>query len=137
MSEHDPNPAHRPRRILLVDDNADGRKAMTKVLALQGFEVTDVPDGASALEALATGPPFDIILIDMLLPDIDGRDVARQVRDLKLDHHPYVALITGWSFEADPQELADCGIDQVFLKPVDIHELVKRLPGGAGGPGGA
>ena len=66
------------RRVLLVEDNVAASKGMTKLLEAYGFEVTTAYDGASALEALATGRPPDFVLTDLQLPDLDGREVARQ-----------------------------------------------------------
>src|SRR3954469_22635205 len=74
-------PATRPRRrLLLVDDNGEGRRALARLLELYGFEVTAVADGSSAVEALRRGPAPHVVLTDLLLPDLDGHEVARQAR---------------------------------------------------------
>jgi len=98
---------------------------MAKLLEAYGFEVTSVYDGASALKALTTGLPPDFLLTDMQLPDIDGREVAREARQLV--PRPRVVLITGWDFEPEAGDLSAWGIDWVLTKPVDIRELIARL----------
>ena len=136
MSPTTPEPQAAPPRVLLVDDSPEGRDALQRILQLQGFAVTAVGDGAAAVEALRRGPPFDAVLSDLILPDVDGREVTRQARA----HCPaaFIALITGWSFEADLRNLGPLGIDQVLFKPVDVTELVQLLRahrGGGAGPG--
>ena len=119
------SPPARPRRILLVDDSPEGRRALSRFLILQGFEVIDRPDGASALEVLRAGPPPDVILTDLLLPDIDGRQVCWHARQLVPT--ACVALITGWAAESSASEAQRCAFDRVFLKPLDTRALVQFL----------
>ena len=113
------------RRVLLVEDNEAASKGLAKLLEAYGFEVTTVYDGGSALKALATGPPPDFLLTDMQLPDLDGREVARQAR--RLVPPPRVALITGWDLEPVDDASAAWGIDWVMTKPIDIQELLSKL----------
>ncbi len=112
-------------RVLLVEDNEAASKGMARLLEAFGFEVTMTHDGASALRALATGLPPDFLLTDMQLPDLDGREVARQAR--QLTPPPRVALITGWNLEAGDGDPASWGIEWVLTKPVDIQDLVSKL----------
>ncbi len=114
--------AVRPR-VLLVDDHDVGRKSLARLLDALGYDVTAACDGATALEALSAGPTFDFLLTDVRLPDVDGREIvfaARQIRPT-----PRIALITGWDVE--PDEQARLGIDWVFLKPLDIQDILAKL----------
>ena len=113
------------RRLLLVDDNAEGRRALARLLELYGFEVTAVADGASALAALGDSPPPDVVLTDLILPDIDGREIARIARDLVPT--PAVVMITGWDFGSDLIDHPGPGVDLVFLKPLNVGDLVAKL----------
>ena len=116
----------RPRkRLLLVDDNAEGRRALARLLELYGFEVTAVGDGTSAVEALRSAPPFEVLLTDLFLPDLDGRDVARQAR--VLTPGATVVMITGWDFGAEIPSREETGVDLLLLKPVNVSELVTKL----------
>src|SRR4051794_13368454 len=96
------------RRILLVEDNEAAHKGLARLLQAQGFAVTAVQDGASALAALASVEPPDFVLTDLQLPDIDGREVALHARDLH--PRPRVMLITGWDVESDLGDPAASGI---------------------------
>jgi CheY-like chemotaxis protein len=119
-------PEQKPkRRVLLVEDNEAAGKGLAKLLQAQGFEVTTVRDGAAALALLASGAPPDVLLTDMQLPDIDGREVARQAR--LLVPPPRTVLITGWDIEPEHDDTASWGIDWVLTKPVDINELLEKL----------
>src|SRR5579883_2072156 len=113
-----------PPRVLLVDDNEAGNKGLARYLEAQGYEVTTVLDGTSALQVLDSGPPPDFLLTDMRLPDLDGREVAQHAS--RLVPRPRVALITGWDIEPDARHEA-WGIEWVFPKPVDVRELIAKL----------
>lgn len=113
------------RRILLVEDNEAAGRGLARLLQFQGFEVTTVQDGFSALQALAADGPPDYLLTDLQLPDMDGRDVARHA--LLLQPPPRVILITGWDLELERDERSSYGIEGVLTKPVDVRALVEVL----------
>src|SRR5581483_3656380 len=115
-------PALGPIRLLVVADSPEGRRSPTRLLSLDGFEVTAVGDGASAFEALRAGPPPHAVLTDLVLPDTGGREVARAANALR--PRPFIGLITGWSFSDDDEDLREVGIDRLFLKPLAIDVLV-------------
>ena len=110
-------------RLLLVDDHEVGRKSLARLLEAMGFDVTSVADGTSALDALNLEPGFDYLLTDVRLPDIDGREIVEVAR--QRDPRPLIALITGW--DIDPSECERLGIDWLFLKPVNIQDMVAKL----------
>ncbi len=116
---------HTPTRVLLVDDNAEARNALRRYLEFQGFLVTAQPNGAGALRSLANEPPPEIVLTDLILPDLDGREIARQAH--QLSPPPVIALITGWGVDLDDPNLARWGIDLLFFKPLDVQDLVRQL----------
>ncbi|WP_435018774.1 response regulator [Tundrisphaera sp. TA3] len=118
-----PDPAPGRPSILLVDDHAAGRVALARMLTAHGFAVTDVEDGTSAFALLRDGPPPDYLLTDLRLPDFDGREVISAAR--LLHPTPRIALMTGW--DVDPDERDRLGIDWVFLKPLDIGQIVANF----------
>src|SRR4051812_17536182 len=83
-----PPPRPRGRRVLLVEDNEEAARGLARLLEVQGFVVTTVFNGQSALEALASGEPPDFVLTDLQLPDLDGLEVALHAR--KLSPTPYI-----------------------------------------------
>ena len=113
------------RRILLVDDNAPSRIALARLLEREGYETISASDGASALAALRDGPAPAVILTDMMLPDLDGRELGRHAREMR--PRPLVMLLTGWGQELEAEGLEPWGIDFMFLKPFDLRKLLDTL----------
>ena len=113
------------RRILLVEDHEATRQGLTRLLEGYGFRVSTAADGTSALRLLKEAPPPDVVITDMRLPDLDGRDVARQASGLT--PRPRIALITGWDVDEERDGLAAWGIDSVFKKPVNMDSLFAML----------
>jgi two-component system OmpR family response regulator len=125
-------PADRAR-VLLVDDHAEGRSAIAKYLGYHGFDVTEAGTGQAALAAVAAAPPFPFLLLDLSLPDMDGRDVARKVR--ADSPSTWIALVTGWT--PDPDDPDPPEIDSAFVKPVNLADLCKVLRDGPKPGGGS
>ncbi|HEV3165693.1 MAG TPA: response regulator [Isosphaeraceae bacterium] len=132
MAIDDPKPSARPPRVLLVDDSAEGRRALAKLLETKGYDVVAVGTGQAALEAMQQMPPPEIVLTDIQLPDIDGREVAQAAR--LLVPTPYIALITGWSLDAQLRDPAHLGVHGIFLKPIRLEELLAELTQALGKP---
>jgi len=110
-------------RVLLVDDHEVGRKSLARLLDALGYDVTAVHDGTSALEAMKAPAKPDYVLTDVRLPDFDGRELVQVAR--RLEPPPRIALITGWDVE--PDEPGRLGVDWVFLKPLNVQEIVAKL----------
>ena len=100
-------------------------RGLARLLEAWGFDVTVKHDGASALRALDLDPAPDFVLTDWLLPDLDGREVARHAHALQ--PAPRIALITGWDLDSELADYKSWGIDWVFPKPLDTHGLISRL----------
>jgi CheY-like chemotaxis protein len=112
----------RMRRVLIVEDNAEGREMLRTVLELAGHEIAEAADGAAAIEAAQSSPP-DVAIIDIGLPGIDGYEVARQVRGMGRSNTTLIAL-TGYGQPEDRRRSADAGFHAHITKPVDPTELV-------------
>jgi CheY-like chemotaxis protein len=112
-------------RILVVDDSAEGRSALARYLELNGFVVTAAADGTAALTQVLSGSPPDVIVTDLMLPDMDGREISRFARQLV--PRPIVAMVTGWAFEPVADELESWGIDLLFYKPLDVRDFIQSL----------
>jgi signal transduction histidine kinase len=111
-----------PRRILVVEDHADGRELLTQVLQLAGHEVRAVATVAAADAALeGDAPPFDVVITDIGLPDGVGTELASRVRQ----RHPAirVGVITGW--ELRPEAMADAHFS--LRKPLIADELLAQV----------
>ena len=113
-------------KILVVDDEAAPRAALVKLLRREGF---DVRDAASGLLALAEATDFrpDLILLDILMPDVDGFEVCRRIKTQPETRLTPIILITGLSATADRIEGINAGADDLLSKPIDFNELLARM----------
>ena len=112
-------------RILLVDDDISLRKALADQLELhEEFETTEVETAAMAIEAVEHDE-FDAILLDVALPDMDGRDVCRLIRRKGI--HTPVIMLTGLDGEADAILGLDSGANDYVTKPFRLGVLLARL----------
>jgi CheY-like chemotaxis protein/HPt (histidine-containing phosphotransfer) domain-containing protein len=123
------NPARvgRPLRILVVDDDALGCSLMQAMLAPHGCQLEFAGDGKEALDAIETHP-YDLVFMDLILPDINGLDVCRQVRARESGqrHLPIVA-VTAYDVPGQPRELAMAGMDDYIFKPYDARALTRMI----------
>jgi PAS domain S-box-containing protein len=111
-----------PQRILVVDDNQDAAETLAELLNMLGNEVAVALDGNSAVARAAQFQP-DVVLLDIGLPDINGYEVARRVRQLPGIHQPRLIALTGWGQQQDKRLAAEAGFDEHWTKPVDIERL--------------
>ena len=125
-----PNGATRALKLLLVDDNGDAATATARLLGRAGHEVRTAGDGASALEIAGRWRP-DVVLLDIGLPDIDGREVARRLRAAPGG----APTLVGLSGRA-PEDVAGNGspFDHYLLKPARIATLAALIASIADGP---
>jgi CheY-like chemotaxis protein len=117
-----------PLSVLVVEDHEDGAISLEMLLHLFGCRVTIARTGNAALEAAAADPP-DVVLLDLLLPDLDGWEVARRLREQFAveDKRPLLVAVTGCGEERDYSRSADVGIDLHLLKPVESGVLIGVL----------
>jgi len=113
-----------PLRVLLVEDNADGREALEIVLAQRGLRVRSAADGGEAL-AFARAELPDVALIDIGLPDMDGYELAERVRALPGGDEVRLIALTG--FSAHQERSAAAGFDAHLVKPVAPDALLRVL----------
>ncbi len=106
--------------LLVVEDDESIAEPLTEGLEREGFEVTRVSTGAEALAA----EPADLILLDLGLPDIDGREVCRRIRDTS---ETPIIVVTARAEEVDRVLLLEIGADDYVVKPFGFRELVARI----------
>jgi two-component system, OmpR family, response regulator MprA len=111
-------------RVLVIDDDDDVRTAVRRALVLDGYEVAVAESGRAGLDHLATASP-DAIVLDLGLPDIDGMEVCRRLRNAG-DRTP-VLMLTARDAIEDRVEGLEAGADDYLVKPYDVRELRARL----------
>jgi CheY-like chemotaxis protein len=114
------------RRILVVDDNRDAADSLAMLLRCLGADVNVAYSGAAALEMLDACRPT-IILLDLGMPELDGYDVARQIRQHPVHAKVRLIALTGWDQEADRLRTQEAGFDHHLVKPVDPEALETLL----------
>jgi CheY-like chemotaxis protein len=114
-----------PRRILVVDDNADAADSLGMLLEVRGDEVRIAYDGLEALEAEGEFKP-EVVLLDIGMPKISGYDVARRIRESR-GTDVLIVAITGWGQEDDRQRAREAGFNHHFTKPVDFEMLLALI----------
>ena len=124
------------QRILVVDDERPIRRALEVTLTKAGYHVDTATNGDEALTAAALQPP-DLVILDLMLPDADGADVCRQLRDWLTAP---ILLISAIADEGDKIRALDAGADDYVTKPFSPGELLARvralLRRAGGQPGG-
>jgi two-component system KDP operon response regulator KdpE len=110
-------------RVLVVDDEPQIRRFLGIGLRAQGYDAIEVPDGRSALAALAAGG-IDAIVLDLGLPDMDGRDVLRDLREWS---KVPVLVLSARGREEEKVALLDAGANDYVTKPFGVQELMARL----------
>ncbi|HMN46026.1 MAG TPA: ATP-binding protein [Povalibacter sp.] len=120
-------PSHQPsRRILLADDNADMRDYVTRLLGTQGYLVETAVDGQQALQRARAGN-FDLILADVMMPNLDGFGLLRAIRsDARLASIPVIMLSARAADEAKSEGI-EAGADDYLVKPFVARELLARI----------
>lgn len=119
----------RAERLLVVDDEATIRELLSATLRFAGFHVTSVATGAEAVTA-ATGEPPDLVLLDVMLPDMDGFEVVRRLRRQRPEGRggPVpVLFLTARDRQADKVTGLSLGADDYVTKPFDLEELIARI----------
>jgi PAS domain S-box-containing protein len=115
-------------RILLVDDNATNLEVARSLLVLEGADVTEASGGGEAIELLRRAPEaFDVVLMDVQMPDIDGYESTRRIRtELGLTELPVIAM-TANAMPSDRQASLEAGMNDHIGKPFDLELLVAML----------
>jgi len=115
-------------RILLVEDNEMNRDMLSRRLVRKGFEVALAVDGHEGV-AMAAAGGFDLILMDMSLPEIDGWEATRLVREAEAGagtHVPIIAL-TAHAMSGDREKAMAAGCDDYDTKPVELDRLLGKI----------
>ncbi|MEK6743283.1 MAG: hybrid sensor histidine kinase/response regulator [Nitrospirota bacterium] len=112
-------------RVLCVDDEVANYELLKAILAPQGFDVETATGGAEALERIAV-KSFDLVLLDVMMPEPDGIEVCRRIKENIGTCNIPVVMITALRSRKDMVQCLQAGADEFLSKPVDSHELVLR-----------
>ena len=117
------------KRLLLVEDNDVNRMVVKMMLAGEGFDIAEAADGNAAIDALSVSQ-FDIVLMDVSMPVMDGLEATRQLRSVEnrdgAQRTPVIGL-TAHAMESDVKQCFDAGMDDYLAKPVRKDALLAAI----------
>ncbi|HSH69387.1 MAG TPA: ATP-binding protein, partial [Deferrisomatales bacterium] len=127
-------PVSRPRlvglrkslAVLIADDKAENRAVLREMLEPLGFAVREAADGEAAVEANLESPP-ELILMDLMMPGLDGFDAVRRIRELPGGESSVILAVSASAFPETRQDALDAGFDGFIPKPVRLDELLEHL----------
>ena len=122
MSQQGP----RPLRVLVVDDCPDMRDSLRLLLALWGHVVDCAPGGRDAIRSAERQAP-DVVLLDVVMPRMNGYEVAKRLRRMPELEAAYVIGMSGIGGPRVVRDALSAGMDQYFVKPLDLDELARTL----------
>lgn len=114
-------------KILIADDDSTSRAILTGILRKHGYEVVSTVNGAEAWAAMQLPDAPRLVILDRMMPEMDGLDVCRRVRAMETDQPPYIIMLTTKAEKADIIVGLDAGADDYIAKPFDLGELIARL----------
>jgi CheY-like chemotaxis protein len=114
-------------KILVVDDDALGRRLMHLILTKEGHNVAVAANGLEALDAVKQNR-FDIVFMDLHMPDMDGMEASRQIRAWENgDSHTFIVALTASYLPEIGQALFDAGMDNYISKPLEVAQVQRLL----------
>ncbi|RYG57988.1 response regulator, partial [bacterium] len=111
-------------KVLIVDDDMRNIFALTSALENNGLEVVYAENGRDGIETLQSTPGIDVVLMDVMMPEMDGYETTRAIRKLGIyDQLPIISL-TAKAMAGDREKCLEAGADDYITKPVDIDALL-------------
>jgi len=115
------------KKILLVDDDSRNVFALSKILNERGMTIIKAENGKYALEALDSHPDIDLVLMDIMMPEMDGYEAMRQIRSHKKYKGLPVIALTAKAMNNDKQKCIDAGANDYIAKPIDVERLLSLM----------
>jgi len=124
---HDKDAILANKKILIVDDDIRNTFALTTILEEKNLEVIVAKTGKEALKMLALHPEVDIILMDIMMPEMDGYEAIQKIRQQKSFHRLPIIALTAKAMKGDKAKCIEAGANDYLSKPVDIDKLISLL----------
>ena len=115
-----------PLRILLAEDNQVNQKLALRILEQMGYRADVASNGIEAVESIER-QTYDVILMDVQMPEMDGLDATRNIRKLADATQPHVIAMTANAMEGDREMCIAAGMNDYVSKPIRVNELVEAL----------
>ncbi len=118
--------SHHRLRILLAEDNVINQKVALKILERMGYQADVANNGKEAVDAVAR-QTYDVVLMDVQMPEMDGVQATAQIRARFGDNRPWIVALTANALEGDRDRYIGVGMDDYISKPINVDELAKAL----------
>lgn len=115
------------KHLLIVDDNEKNIFALKAVLKSRGFNCLEATGGAVALKILQDNPGIDLVLLDMMMPDMDGYELVKIIKNNQLLNQLPVIAVTAQAMTGDKERCLSAGVDAYLTKPVNIDNLMEVI----------
>ena len=112
---------------MIIDDDTRNIFALTATLRAEGFECISCTGAQEALDLLKTGRPIDVVLIDMMMPDIDGYQAIPMIRALQNKETIPIVAVTAQAMLGDREKCLAAGADEYISKPINVDKLMQVL----------
>jgi CheY-like chemotaxis protein/HPt (histidine-containing phosphotransfer) domain-containing protein len=113
--------------ILLVDDNSTNRKVASQILVKSGCQVDSVSSGKEAILKLQSDVTYDLVLMDIQMPEMDGMETTKQLKDLNLSDLPPIIAMTAYAMKEDRERFMAVGMDDYLAKPIRVQSLIEMV----------
>jgi CheY-like chemotaxis protein len=115
------------KRVLIIDDDNRNIFALTATLKTRAFECVSCLSAEEALAILTNKEQFDAILIDMMMPDMDGYEAIPLIKEIPSQETPLVVAVTAQAMVGDKEKCLEAGADYYISKPIDVDKLLAIL----------
>ena len=124
---HDKEAAFKDKKVLLVDDDARNVFALSSVLEKKGMKVLAGKNGKEGLECLNNMPDIDLVLMDVMMPEMDGYETIREIRNQERFKDLPVIALTAKAMKGDRNKCIEAGANDYIAKPIDTERLLSLL----------
>lgn len=114
------------KKVLIADDDESTQELLKHIVSSAGYDVATASDGQAALKAVLNIRP-DLVLLDIMLPEVHGYSVCHQIKSNELLRNIKVIMLSAKSFPADRRQAQEVGADAFLSKPINPSELVDRI----------
>jgi CheY-like chemotaxis protein len=113
--------------VLVADDDVRNIFSLTKSLEAYGMKVISAIDGKEAIKQLNELPKVDLVLMDMMMPEMDGYEATRRIREMPKYRNLPVIAVTAKAMTGDREKCINAGASDYITKPVDVDQLISLL----------